>query len=100
MMGYQASKSIALALLGELDDAIEWSRRAQQHPNAAIFAHVGEICALGLLNRAAAAADAIERAKRTMPDVTIGHLDKVLPITHAPSRDIFLSGLRQAGLPE
>ncbi|MGH6933524.1 MAG: adenylate/guanylate cyclase domain-containing protein, partial [Dongiaceae bacterium] len=100
MMSYQASKSIALALLGELDDAIEWSRRAQQHPNAAIFAHVGEICALGLLNRAAAAADAIERAKRTMPDVTIGHLDKVLPITHAPSRDIFLSGLRQAGLPE
>jgi tetratricopeptide (TPR) repeat protein len=100
MVSYQASKAIALVLLGELDDAIEWSRRAQQQPNPAIFAHVGEICALGLLNRPQEAADAIERAKRIMPNVTIGHLDKVLPLTHAPSRAVFLSGLRKAGLLE
>jgi hypothetical protein len=95
-----ASKAIALALAGDLDDAIEWSRQSQQEPNAAIFAHVGEICALGLLNRRAEAADAIARAQRIMPAVTIGHLAKVLPISHAPSRAVFLSGLRQAGLPE
>ncbi len=80
MTGYQASKAIALALLGELDDAVEWSRRAQQLPNAPFFAHVGEICALGLLERPAEAADAVERAKRVMPAVTIGHIDEVLPI--------------------
>ncbi len=100
MTSWQAAKAIALALSGELDGAIEWSRRAQEHPNVAIFSHVGEICALGLLGRSAEAADAIARARKAMPNVSIGHLDKVLPITHGPSRAIFLSGLRKAGLPE
>lgn len=100
MWAYMASKAIALALMGELEEAILWSRRAQQQPNAAIFSHVGEICALGLLGRKEEAADAVERAKKVMPAVTVRHLDKVLPITHAPSREALLRGLRRAGLPE
>ena len=97
---FMSSKAIALALAGDLDQAVVWSRRAQQQSHAAIFAHVGEICALGLQDRSEEAADAVERARRTMPDVNIRHLDKVLPITHAPSRETFLEGLRKAGLPE
>jgi adenylate cyclase len=100
LWSYMASKAIALVLAGELDEAVVWSRRAQQQSSAAIFAHVGEICALGLMGRSEEAADAVERAKKTMPDVTIRHLDKVLPISHAPSREMFLKGLRQAGLSE
>jgi TolB-like protein len=100
MTSFQASKAIALALSGEPDGAIEWSRRAQEHPNVAIFSYVGEICALGLLGRSAEAAVAIARARKVMPGVTVSHLAKVLPITHAPSRDLFLSGLRKAGVPE
>jgi adenylate cyclase len=97
---YMASKAIALALIGELEEAILWSRRAQQQPNAAVFSCVGEICALGLLGRSAEAADAVGRAKKMMPDVTVRHLDKVLPITHPRSRETLLKGLRQAGLPD
>ena len=100
MWAYMASKAVALVLRGELNEAIAWSRRAQQQPNAAIFAHVGEICALGLMNRRAEADEAVERARKSMPDVTIRHLVQVLPITHLPSRETFLKGLRQAGLPE
>lgn len=100
MWAYMASKAVALALNGELSEAITWSRRAQQQPNAAIFAHVGEICALGVMNRRAEAREAIERARKSMPDVSIQHLAQVLPITHLSTREIFLKGLRQAGLPE
>ncbi len=100
MWAYMASKAIALALKGELDEAVLWSRRAQQQSNAAIFAHVGEVCALGLMEHRAEAADAVAHAKKTMPDVTVQHLNTVLPITHAASRETFLKGLKQAGLPE
>ena len=100
MWAYMASKAIALVLAGEPEEAVVWSRRAQQQPNAAIFSHVGEICALGLMGRGEEASDAVERAVKTMPDVTIQHFSKVLPITHAPSRETFLKGLRLAGLPE
>ncbi len=100
MWSFMASKAIALSLNGELDQAIVWSRQAQRQNNAAIFAHVGEVCALGLQDRREEAVDAVKRARTTMPDVSVSHLDKVLPITHAPSRETFLRGLRSSGLPE
>jgi adenylate cyclase len=99
LWAFQASKAIALALSGALEQAIDVSRSAQQQANAAIFAHVGELLALGLLERGEAAADAIQRARKVMPAVTVGYLDAVLPITDPPSRALFLKGLRQAGLP-
>lgn len=99
LWSFMASKAIALALNGELDQAIEVSRGAQQQPNAAIFAYVGELLALGLQQRGQEAADALRRAQKVMPTVTVGHLDAVLPITDPSSRAQFLKGLRQAGLP-
>jgi adenylate cyclase len=100
MWAFMASKAIALVLTGDLDQAISCSRQAQQQNHAAIFAHVGEVCAFGLQESGEEAADAVKRARLKMPDVSVAHLDKVLPITHPPSRVIFLRGLRQAGLPE
>ena len=100
LWAYMASKAVALALKTELEEAIVWSRQAQQQPNATIFCHVGEICALGLLGRKKKAADAVARAKRTMSNVTIRYLDTVLPITDPKRRGIFLKGLKEAGLPQ
>ena len=100
MWAYMASRAIALALSGDPEQAIHWSRLAQQQNNAAIFAHVGEICGLGLLERSGETADAIMRARRNMADVSVSFFDRVLPVTDPPARETLLRGLRQAGLPE
>ena len=47
MWVFFASKAIALVMLERFDEAISVSRAAQQHPNAAIYAHLGEMSALG-----------------------------------------------------
>ncbi|MCB1377952.1 MAG: tetratricopeptide repeat protein [Alphaproteobacteria bacterium] len=99
LWAFMASRAIALALSGEEEQATEWSRRAQQQTNAAIFAHVGELLGWGLLGRTEEAANAVARAQATMPDVSVSFLDRVLPITDTASRERFLAGLRKSGLP-
>jgi adenylate cyclase len=94
-----ASKAIALVMLGRFDDAISVSRAAQRHPNAAIYAHLGEMSALGHKGDADAAADAIKRARSVKPDVSVSYVDKVLPVADPVCRELFLGGLRKAGLP-
>jgi TolB-like protein/tetratricopeptide (TPR) repeat protein len=96
----QASKAIALLMLGRLEEAIELSRRCQRHALAAIFAHLAEISALGLLGRLDEAKEAIARARAKKPDVSVSYVDHTLPITVPNSRNVFLDGLRKAGLPE
>ena len=44
---FLASKAIALVMLERFDEAISVSKAAQQHPNAAIYAFLGEMSAQG-----------------------------------------------------
>ncbi len=94
-----ASKAIALVMLERFDEAISISRAAQRHPNAAIYAHLGEMSALGHKGDTDAAADAIKRARSVKPDVSVSYVDKVLPVADPVCRELFLGGLRKAGLP-
>jgi adenylate cyclase len=100
MSAYMASKAIALLMLGEYEKAVALSRRSQQQANAAIFSHLAEISALGLLGRRDDARDAITRARQKKPDLSVGYVDEALPITDRQCRDLFLDGLRKAGLPD
>jgi adenylate cyclase len=99
MWAYMASKAIALVMLGEMEEAVAFSRKSQQHANAAIFAHLAEISALGHLGRLEDAQDAIRRAKKAKADVSLAFVAKALPITDQACRDIFHQGLHKAGLP-
>lgn len=87
-------------MLGEFDAAITLSREAQQHANAAIHSYLAEMSALGLMERNDDAANAVARAQRVMPDVSVSYVAEILPITDDKYREIFHSGLRNAGLPE
>ncbi|MEZ5923474.1 MAG: adenylate/guanylate cyclase domain-containing protein [Hyphomicrobiaceae bacterium] len=100
MWSYLASKAIALVLLGRSEEAIATSRRSQQQATSAIFSHLAEISALGQLGRIGDAHDAIRRARQNKADVSIAYVDQTLPITDPRCRDVFLGGLRKAGLPE
>jgi len=98
MWVFFASKAIALVMLERFDEAISVSRAAQQHPNAAIYAHLGEMSALGHKGDTDAAADAVKRAKIVKPDVSVSFVDKVLPVADPRCRELFVGGLRKAGL--
>jgi len=97
---YFASKAIALVMLERFDEAIAVSRTAQRNPNVAIYAHLGEVSALGHQDDAKGAADAVRRARAVKPDLSVGYVDKVLPVADPACREIFLGGLRKAGLPD
>ena len=96
---FLASKAIALVMLERFDEAISVSRVAQQHPNAAIYAYLGEMSALGHKGDTQAAAETIRRAKTVKPDVSVSYVEKVLPVADPHCRELFLGGLRKAGLP-
>ncbi len=97
---YLASKAIAMVLLGQFEEAIALSQRSQRYANAAIFAHLAEISALGNLRRSDDARDAVRRAREKKPDLSIAYVDQTLPITDLRCRDLFLDGFRMAGVPE
>jgi adenylate cyclase len=98
MWVFLATKAIALVMLKRYDEAILVSRTAQQYPNVAIFAFLGEMSALGHANDMDAATDVILRARAVKPDVSISFVDKVLPVADPNFREIFVGGLRMAGL--
>ncbi len=100
LWAFMASKAIALLLLGRYDEALEWSRRAQQQPVFAIWALMPEVSALALLGRLEEARAAMERVKQVKPDVSVGFVDLALPFSQASDREHFLRGLIDAGLPE
>jgi tetratricopeptide (TPR) repeat protein len=97
---YLASKAIALVLLGRFEEAVALSQRSQQQANSAIFSHLAEISALGHLGRGADAREAMSRARKKKPDLSIAYVDQTLPITDPRCREVFLEGLRMAGVPE
>ena len=99
MWTFLASKAIALALLERYDEALACSRRAQKYPITAIWAYMGELCALGHLEHHQEAELALARALEIHPDLSIAFIKQGLPITHEPSREIFFGGLIKAGVP-
>jgi tetratricopeptide (TPR) repeat protein len=100
MWTFLASKAIALFMLERYDESLDCSHRAQQYPINAIWAYMGELSTLGILKRKKEAEDALERALKIQPDLSVSFIKQALPITHVPSSDHFFEGLIKAGVPE
>lgn len=100
MWAFQASKAIALILLERYEEALDYARRAQRHPNTALWAFMPEVSALGLMGRLDEARGALERVHRLKPDVTCSFATRVLPFSRAADREHFVRGLLVAGVPE
>ncbi len=98
MWVFLASKAIALVMLERYDEAIAVSQAAQQNPNAAVYAVLGELSAAGNTGNSDLAAQSLRRARAILPDVTVGYLEKALPVLEGPGRDLFLGGLCKAGV--
>jgi tetratricopeptide (TPR) repeat protein len=100
MWTFLASKAIALFMLERYDEALACSRRAQQYPITAIWAYMAELSTLGFLGRDEAAKEALRRALKLQPELTVSFIRQALPITHEPSRERFFGGLIKAGVPD
>jgi len=100
MWTFMASKAIALFMLERYDEALEHSRKAQQYPITAIWAFMGELATLGYFGRDAEAQEALERAIKLEPKLSIPFIIRALPITHEPSKARFIEGQAKAGVPE
>ena len=87
-------------MLHRYEEALDCSHRAQQYSITAIWAHMGELATLGVLERKEDAREALERALVLQPDLSISFIEKALPITHAASREHFIGGLAKAGVPD
>jgi len=99
MWAFQASKAIALILLERYEEALDYARRAQRHPNTALWAFMPEVSALSLMGRIDDAKAALERVRRLKPDVTCSFATQVLPFSRAADREHFVRGLLLAGVP-
>ncbi len=100
LWAFQASKAIALILLGRYDEALDWARKAQRQPSTSLWAFMPEVSALGLMGRTEEARAALERVRRLKPDVTCTFATQVLPFSQSADREHFLRGLLEAGVPE
>jgi adenylate cyclase len=100
MWTFFASKAIALFMLEKYDEALACCHRAQQYPITAIWAYMGELSTLGILEREEAAKEALARALKIQPDLSVSFIKQSLPITHEPSSNRFFGGLLKAGVPE
>ena len=67
---------------------------------ASFYANVAELAALGLLGRSQETADALGRARRLKPDISIALVGRTLPIGKPEVRERFHGALRAAGVPE
>jgi hypothetical protein len=52
-----------------------------------------------LTGRDAEAAEALSRALNLQPNLTLDLIAQALPITHRPSRELFIGSLARAGVP-
>ena len=95
-----ASKAIALILLERYDDALAWTHKGQQQTDLPIWAHMPEVCALGLLGRIDEAQAALDRVRRLKPNVSLDFVDQALKFSNTTDREHFVDGLRKAGLTE
>jgi adenylate cyclase len=100
MWTFLASKAIALYMLQRYEEALDCSHRSQQYPITAIWAYMGELATLGVLNRQEEAQKALKRALALQPDLSISFIKQALPITHAGSKEHFIDGLSKAGVPD
>ena len=94
----EAGRSLAALLLGQYQDAIKWSRRAQRQPKATYVAYLGEICAQSHLGQGDATEAAIKRVRQINRDFCLRLVRHDFPLTNAAFEGCLISGLERAGI--
>jgi TolB-like protein/DNA-binding winged helix-turn-helix (wHTH) protein len=93
--------ALALLLAERYDEAIEWTERASAIPHCQYWAIAHRIVAMAHLGRAEECAGDVATLRREWPPFTVSYAQqKLFFIARPEQRHRYLSGLRDAGVPE
>ncbi len=87
-------------LMRQFEDAAFWSRKAVRMPNTQFWTQVTLASALGHLGRSEEAQRTVADLYRVKPDFSLALVADILPFAENGHQELFLDGLRKAGLPE
>jgi adenylate cyclase len=91
--------SLAHLVAGRHAEAADWARRALRDRPTYLAANRLLVTNLARLGRREEAAEALRALLAVAPGYTVSKAAVTLALRDAPVRDVFLNGLRQAGLP-
>lgn len=93
--------AVALLFAGRYDDALQWCERAAAIPNRQYWTTAHRVVALAHLGRSDEAAAAVEQLVAECPHFTVAYARrKLFFLKRSDQIDLYLRGLREAGVPE
>lgn len=96
-----AVRALGCILLERYDDAVVYSDRTYQFPApSGYWPHATKAAALAQLGNIDEAKASLQLAIGEKPNLSITYIKNTLPTKHEGGLDIYLNGLRKAGLPE
>ena len=91
----------ALLVVGRYEEAADSARMSVRRPNADLWAHATLCAALGHLGHLDEARAARDKLLERKPDFSLGFVRRYVYYNKVPAHlDVYLDGLRKAGLPE
>ena len=95
----QVGTAIAHLLAGRTEDAVSWAEKASRDADRAF--PTGMLAAVyACAGRGDKARQAVQRLRRLDPDLRLSNLGGWLPFRRPRDLEMFMDGLRGAGLPE
>jgi len=99
LWAFMAIKSFALTLLRRYDEALVCAKRAQQWPNATVWAYFTAVVPLAHLGRVEEAREVLEQAFTIKPDLSTGFFEQIFHFKDPAEMTHVMGGLHKAGLP-
>jgi TolB-like protein len=93
--------AVALLFAGRYDEALQWSEQAAAIPNRQYWTTAHRVVALAHLGRTDEAAEAVTELLAECPHFTVAYARrKLFFLERSDQIDLYLRGLREAGVPE
>ena len=97
---FYSGRSLALYLVGQGEEAVEWGVKGARQANAGWLSHAILAAPLGHLGWTEEARKTARTLLELKPDFTVSFVARTLPFRNPDHLELFMSGLRGAGLPE
>ncbi|MBI1397846.1 MAG: ABC transporter substrate-binding protein [Betaproteobacteria bacterium] len=97
LWAFECTKSHALILLRQYDEAVNWARRSVRHPTAGVWAYIALVCALGHAGDKEHAKVALSELLEIKPDCTLTFVKNYLPFVRELDFEHYAAGLIKAG---
>ncbi|MCZ6469998.1 MAG: adenylate/guanylate cyclase domain-containing protein [Gammaproteobacteria bacterium] len=101
LWGTMSFRSLTCNLLQQYEAAADWARKSILEPRAVgggYWSYTVLASALGNLDQTTEAREAVEEALHRKPDLSLAFLETTLPTKQPGGLEIFIDGLRKAGL--